>query len=39
MVLPVSGEYVIPDGLNLLRIVREEDSAICHEENLRMQHR
>jgi len=39
MVLPVSGEYVIPDGLNLLRVNREEDSAVYHEENLWMQHR
>ena len=39
MVLPVSGEYVIPDGLNLLRVNREEDSAVYHEENLVMQHR
>ena len=39
MVLPVSGEYVIPDGLNLLRVNREEDPAIYHEENLWMQHR
>jgi hypothetical protein len=34
MVLPVSGEYVIPDGLNLLRVNREEDLAVYHEEIL-----
>ena len=39
MVLPVSGEYVIPDGFNLLRVNREEDLAVYHEENLWMQHR
>jgi hypothetical protein len=39
MVLPVTGEYVIPDGLNLLRVNREDDLAVYHEENLWMQHR
>jgi hypothetical protein len=39
MVFPVSGEYVIPDGLNLLRVNREEDLAVYHEENLWIQHR
>ena len=39
MVLPVSGEYVIPDALNLLRVNREEDLAVYHEENLWIEHR
>ena len=39
MVFPVSGDYVIPDGLNLLHVDREADEATYSEENLWVQHR
>jgi len=39
MLFPVSGEYVVPDALNLLNLDREKDTAIYREENLWVQHR
>lgn len=39
MVFPVSGDYVVPDALNLLRVNRELDRAVYREENLWMRHR
>lgn len=39
MLLPVSGEYVVPDALNLLQVDREQDTATYREENLWVQHR
>ncbi|MGA8846787.1 MAG: hypothetical protein WB471_09270 [Nocardioides sp.] len=39
MPLPVSGQYVVPDALNLLEVDRENDVATYREENLWMQHR
>lgn len=39
MLFPVSGQYVVPDALNLLQVDREQDTAVYSEENLWMQHR
>lgn len=39
MPFPVSGDYVVPDALNLVAVDRENDVAIYREENLWMQHR
>lgn len=39
MPFPVSGEYVVPDALNLVAVDRGTDTAIYREENLWMQHR
>lgn len=39
MVFPVTGDYVVPDALNLLRVDRENDCAVYREENLWVQHR
>ena len=39
MPFPVSGEYVVPDALNLLLVDRDTDTAVYREENLWMQHR
>jgi len=39
MPFPVSGEYVVPDALNLLVVDRETDTAVYREENLWMRHR
>jgi hypothetical protein len=39
MPFPVSGEYVVPDALNLLAVDRDADTAVYREENLWMQHR
>ncbi len=39
LAMPVSGEYVVPDALNLLRVDREHDRATYREENLWIQHR
>ena len=39
MVLPASGVYVIPDGLNTLSVDRDADTAVYVEENLWVRHR
>jgi hypothetical protein len=39
MPFPVSGEYVVPDALNLLAVDRDTNTAVYREENLWMQHR
>lgn len=39
MVFPVTGDYVVPEALNLLRVDRENDTAVYREENLWVQHR
>ena len=39
MAFPVTGEYVVPDALNLVQVDRENDSAVYREENLWVQHR
>lgn len=39
MVFPVTGDYVVPEALNLLRVDRENDCAVYREENLWVQHR
>lgn len=39
MLFPVSGQYVVPDALNLLHVDREHDTATYREENLWVQHR
>jgi GNAT superfamily N-acetyltransferase len=39
MLFPVSGDFVIPDGLNLLHVDRARDVATYAEENLWVQHR
>ncbi|MFF0205235.1 hypothetical protein [Streptomyces sp. NPDC005017] len=36
--LPISGEYVIPGGLSLLRVDRNADSGVYHEPNVWMRH-
>lgn len=38
MPFPVSGEYVVPDALNLVTVDREADRATYVEENLWVQH-
>jgi hypothetical protein len=38
MVFPVTGEYVVPDALNLVRIDREQDRGVYVEQNLWVQH-
>ncbi|MCF2536289.1 hypothetical protein K6168_11550 [Streptomyces sp. FB2] len=38
MAFPESGDYVIPDGLSLLRIDRETDQGVYQEPNVRMRH-
>ncbi|MDQ2757831.1 MAG: hypothetical protein M3Y71_14955 [Actinomycetota bacterium] len=38
MVFPESGDYVVPDGLNLLHVDRDADRALYREENLWMEH-
>ncbi|GAA2590472.1 hypothetical protein GCM10010435_81410 [Winogradskya consettensis] len=38
MVFPVTGEYVVPDALNLVMIDREGDRGVYVEENLWVQH-
>lgn len=38
MVFPVSGDYVVPDALNLVHVDREADTATYREENLWVQH-
>jgi GNAT superfamily N-acetyltransferase len=39
MVVPVSGNYVVPDALGLVHIDRERDRGVYVEENLWVQHR
>lgn len=39
MAFPESGEYVVPDALNLLQVDRENDLAAYEEENLWVEHR
>jgi hypothetical protein len=39
MVLPASGEYVIPGGLSTLRVDRDADEGIYVEPNIWVQHR
>ncbi|WP_249011113.1 hypothetical protein [Conexibacter sp. DBS9H8] len=39
MPLPVTGQYIVPDALNLLHVDREADMATYDEENLWVQHR
>jgi GNAT superfamily N-acetyltransferase len=39
MLFPESGQYVIPDGLDLLTVDRESDLATYREANLWMRHR
>jgi hypothetical protein len=38
LALPVTGEYVIPDGLALLSIDREADRGVYHDPNVWMRH-
>ncbi|MEV4532813.1 hypothetical protein AB0J82_03170 [Asanoa sp. NPDC049518] len=38
MPFPVTGDYVVPDALNLVRIDRETDRGVYVEENLWVQH-
>lgn len=38
MPLPESGDYVVPDALNLLHVDRAADRPIYREENLWMEH-
>jgi GNAT superfamily N-acetyltransferase len=38
MVFPVTGDYVVPDALNLLHVDRATDHAIYCEENLWLRH-
>ncbi|MFC9289735.1 GNAT family N-acetyltransferase [Streptomyces sp. NPDC057052] len=39
LALPESGDYVIPDGLSVLRIDREADEGVYREPNVWMRHR
>jgi GNAT superfamily N-acetyltransferase len=39
MPFPATGQYVVPDALNLLEVDLESDLAVYREENLWMQHR
>lgn len=39
MLFPASGDYVVPDALNLVHVDRESDRATYREENLWVQHR
>jgi len=39
MVFPVSGEYVIPDGLAILHIDRDANQGSYVEPNIWLQHR
>ncbi|WP_369030903.1 MULTISPECIES: hypothetical protein [Streptomyces] len=38
LALPASGEYVIPDGLSLLRVDRTADEGVYQEPNIWMRH-
>ena len=38
MAFSETGQYVVPDALDLVSINREEDRGICEETNLWMQH-
>lgn len=39
MPFPVSGDYVVPDALNLVHVDRDRDEAVYREENLWVRHR
>ncbi|HEY6933379.1 MAG TPA: GNAT family N-acetyltransferase [Marmoricola sp.] len=39
MVFPVTGDYVVPDALNLVHVDRDADRVTYREENLWVQHR
>ena len=39
LALPASGDYVIPDGLDLLHVDREADTGTYHDPNVWMRHR
>ena len=39
MVFPVSGDFVVPNALNLVHVDRESDTATYREENLWVRHR
>jgi hypothetical protein len=36
---PASGDYEVPDALNVLHVDRERDLAVYREENLWVRHR
>jgi hypothetical protein len=38
MLFPESGEHVVPEALNLVRVDRENDSVVYEEENLWVRH-
>ena len=38
MLFPVSGDYVVPDALNLVHVDREADRVVYREENLWVEH-
>lgn len=38
MLFPETGEYVVPEALNLVRVDRENDSVVYEEENLWVEH-
>jgi hypothetical protein len=38
LALPESGDYVIPDGLSVLRVDRDADTGVYHEPNVWMRH-
>lgn len=38
MLFPETGEYIVPEALNLVRVDRENDSVIYQEENLWVEH-
>ena len=38
MPFPESGEYIVPDALNVLHVDREQDHAVYREENLWVEH-
>jgi hypothetical protein len=39
MLFPASGDYVVPDALNLVRVDRAADRVVYREENLWVEHR
>jgi hypothetical protein len=39
MLFPASGDYVVPDALNLVQVDREADRVVYREENLWVEHR
>jgi hypothetical protein len=38
MPFPESGDYIVPDALNVLHVDREQDHAVYREENLWVEH-